>query len=71
MNERIFQRVEVWILDLVIQILTQDRMARTMFRKLDWFEGNKVLIFLGLILGSSFVGLLGGYLAFILTSQVR
>jgi hypothetical protein len=71
MNERLFQRVEVWILDLVIRILSQDRTARSMFRKLDWFEGNKVLIFLGLILGSSFVGLLGGYLAFILTSQVR
>lgn len=71
MNERLFQRIEVWLLDVVIEILSNQRPARTVFRNLNRFGVNKSLLFMGLILGSTFIGLLIGYSGYILTNQIR
>ena len=71
MNERLFQRIEVWVLDLVIQILSQAHPAHVTVRKLFWPERIQPLLLSGIVVASSFVGLLSGFLFFILTSQVR
>lgn len=71
MNEKVFQQMEVWILNLVIEVLSQDQTLRKLLGRLIASGYLMPALLSAVFVTCSFIGLLSGLLVFILTAQVR
>ena len=71
MNEKVFQQMEVWILNIVIDVLSQDQTLRALLCRLIATGYLMPALVSAIFVACSFVGLLSGFLVFILPSQVR
>jgi len=71
MNERLFQQIEVWILDQIIVLLSEQCNIRRAINDLVRTIEQRPLFISGLVLGCGVIGAMSGFLLFVLTSQLR
>jgi hypothetical protein len=71
MNTRLLNRIEICVLDLIIDLLSKRYSLHAVFTDISGVIKHKPLFISSIILGSSCVGMAAGYFCFVMTSLTR
>lgn len=71
MTTRVIKNIEICILDLIIDLLSNRLNPKEISREFVQVLKQKPLFITSIILGSTFVGMTAGYFCYIATSLVR
>ena len=71
MNTRLLNRIEICVLDLIIDLLSKRFSLQDVFTEISRAIKQKPLFIYSIIVGSSCVGVAAGYFCFVITSLTR
>ena len=71
MNTRLLNRIEICVLDLIIDLLSKRFSLHAVFTEISRAIKQKPLFISSIIVGSSCVGVAAGYFCFVMTSLMR